>query len=81
MNSHYVVFISVPLKIAMAVLRDILVKVKPLSKCMDLSADDIMSLLKFIMSTTYFQFGGESVSTCPLHILNTFLMSDNPTIL
>ena len=61
MNSHDVVnlFTNVPIQVAMDVIRYRLVKNKTLSKHTDLSADDIISLLKFIMSVTYFQFEGQ----------------------
>ena len=50
---------NVSIQVAMDVIRDTLVKDKTMIKCTGLSADNIMSLLKFVMSTTYFQFKGE----------------------
>ena len=60
MNSHDVVslFTNIPIQVEMIVIRDRLEKIKTLSECTDLSADNIMRLLKFVMSTTYFQFEG-----------------------
>ena len=49
-------FTNAPIKVVMHVIRDRLVKDKTLSKHVDLSTDDIISLLKFIISMTYFQF-------------------------
>ena len=60
MNSHDVVslFTNVPIQIAMDVIRKRFVKDKNLSKHTDLSPN-IMSLVKSVMSMTYFQFKGE----------------------
>ena len=60
MNSHDAVSLvtNVPIQVVIDMIRDRIVKDKTLSKHAHLSADDIMSLLIFIMSTTYFQFEG-----------------------
>ena len=59
-NSDDVVslFMNVPIQVAMDVIRKRLLKDKTLKKHTDLSTDDIMSLLEFVMPTTYFQFEG-----------------------
>ena len=56
MNSHDVVspFTNVPIKKVMAVIRKQLEHYKALISRMNLTQNDIMSLLEFIMLTTYF---------------------------
>ena len=59
MNSHDVVslFTNVPINKAMVVIRNRLGD-KTLINRMNLTPDDVMSLLEFVMSTTYFHFDG-----------------------
>ena len=59
-NSHDMVslFTNICIQIVTELIRDTLVKEKALSKYTDVSTDNIMSLLKFIISMTYFQFTG-----------------------
>ena len=58
MNSNDVVslFMNVPLKQAMSVIRKRLESDNTLRECTNLLATDAMSLLEFVLSTTYFQF-------------------------
>ena len=60
MNSHNVVslFMNVPLTQAMSVIRKRLESDNTLCERTNLLTDDIMSLLEFVLSTTYFQFDG-----------------------
>ena len=57
-NSHNVgaLFMKVPLKQAMSVMRKRLELDNTLRECTNPLATDIMSLLEFVLSTTYFQF-------------------------
>jgi hypothetical protein len=61
MNSHDVVslFTNVPLKDAMDVIRKRLLADTTLFQRTNLLVDDIMTLLDFVLATTYFQFDGE----------------------
>ena len=58
MNSHNVVslFTNVPLNQAMSVIRKRLELDNTLHELTNLLTDDVMSLLEFVFSTTYFQF-------------------------
>ena len=54
-------------------------KDKTLSKCTDLSADDNMNLIEFVMSMTYFQFKGElyqQVYGAPMGSLVSVMVAD-----
>ena len=61
MNSHSVVslFTNVPINKEMVVIWKRLEGDKTLKNRMNFTPDDVMSLLEFVMSTTYFQFDGE----------------------
>ena len=61
MNSHDVVslFTNVPIREALIIIRRKLRSDKTLHRCTNLTADDIMELLKFLLSTTYFSYNGE----------------------
>ena len=58
MNSHDVVslFTTVPIKETMAIIRERLEEDKTLHKHTKLHLDDIMDLLDFMLSTTYFSY-------------------------
>ena len=60
MNSHDVVslFTNVPIKKALEVIRK-KHEDKTLSDSTNLDTNDMMSLLEFVLSTTYFQFDGQ----------------------
>ena len=58
MNFHDVVslFTNVPIKEALIIIRKRLRADKTLHPCMNLTAEDIMQLLEFVLSTTYFSY-------------------------
>ena len=61
LNSHDVVslFTNVPIPEAMKIIRQNLMDDNDLKNRTNLSVDDVMSLLEFVMSTTYFTFRGK----------------------
>ena len=61
MNSHDVVslFTNVPIREALIIIWKKLRADKTLHRCTNLSADNIMELLDFVLSTTYFSYNGE----------------------
>ena len=56
---HMMLFTKTPIKEACEVIRKRLESDKTLKKRTNLTIDDIMELLKFVLETTYFRFGGE----------------------
>ena len=60
-NSHDVVslFTKTPIRDALQIIRKRLLEDNTLSSRTKLSVDDIISLLEFILTTTYFSFGGQ----------------------
>ena len=61
MKAHDVVslFTNIPINKAMVVIRKWLEGDKTLKSRMNLTLNDVMSLLEFVMSMTYFQLDGE----------------------
>ena len=81
MNSHDAVslFTNVPIQKAMEVIRTKLEEDKKLSDITNLNANEMMSLLEFVMSTTYFQFDSQyyqQVHSAPMGIPVLVVMSD-----
>ena len=61
MNSHNVVslFTNVPIKEALIIIGKRLKADNTFHRCTNLIVDDIMELLDFVLSTTYFSYNGE----------------------
>ena len=81
MNAHDVVslFTNVPITKALEVTRKKIEEDKTLSDSTKLDANDVMSLLEFVMSTTYFQFDGQyyqQIHSVPMGSPISVIMSD-----